>query len=277
MFRKLYVHYIRRTFLFELSRSFCRFYFKRKNRQKRLVLITGIASGLGKGLAILFSDLGDTVIGVDIKAENELEDTIKSKLNKYYEFDLAKPGEVGLLLGQIKKNHKCVDILINNAGIMNFNLLASYSDQEVFDMINVKLTSAIMLVKHCLPIMEQNNFGRIINISSTSAFKGEDKFGVYSSINGALILFTESISKLIQNKINCNITVNCIAPHRIATPEYLRNNPEIDQKKLVSIDRVFSKMQKIINSQVSGEVFLIAKFSLRIEYLFRSIFRLYPW
>ncbi len=238
-------------------------------------MITGVAGGLGRLLALHFADDGYHVIGLDVKPEHSLDVDLKNSLKDYIQFDLRKIDEIENTIHQIFLKHTHIELLINNAGILNFKLLHEYEVKEIQDMFSVNLTSAAVFVKVFLPYMVRQKFGRIINVSSTSAFQGEDKFGVYSPTKSGLMMLSESIGKLIENKLEGDITINSINPNRINTPEYTKENPEINPAKLISSKTVYRKIIRIIDSKVNGAAFPIFSFGLRVKYTFNFIRKLF--
>jgi short-subunit dehydrogenase len=266
----------RRTLIYTIVRGKYDYYFKRDKNKIKNVFITGAANGLGRQLALNFSNDGYNVIGLDIKPKDQLDTNINNSLIDYIEFNLKNIDDIDTMIKQLMIKHKHIDLLINNAGVMNFKALYDYDIEEIKEMVDVNLTSILALIKSILPLMVKQNFGRIINISSKSAFQGEDKFSVYSSTKIALVLLTDSVAKLIKNEhwLN-NVTINAIAPDRIDTPEYIKENPGVDPKKLISSKRIYKKIQRIVQSEVNGDTFPIFSLWKRFSFLlqfFRKLF-----
>lgn len=266
---------LRRTSLFEFYKSFTSYLSKIDKNLIKTIAITGAAGGLGRLLSIHFSNDGYNVIGIDKRAEETLDMDVKKAFVHYFCFDLNNIYQIEELVNEISHNYGQVDLLINNAGILNFKLLEDYTVDEINQMVTVNLTSAILLTKYFLPLMVKQGFGRIVNISSTSAFQAEDKFGVYSPTKSGMMLFGDSTAKLIVNKLSGNITSNSINPNRINTPEFLNENPDQNPKKLIPSEKVYKKILRIANSNVNGSTFPVFNYSLRIKYLFNFIHKLF--
>lgn len=120
--------------------------------------------------------LGAKVVCVDIKKddlnklEEELTSTLKPKPNyvHFYNFDISKVNEVKENCEKIRKEVGDVDILINNAGIMNkAKLIMELSEQEIFNIFNVNILSQFWMIREFLPKMIEKNAGHIVNVSSS--------------------------------------------------------------------------------------------------------------
>ena len=120
--------------------------------------------------------------------------------------------------------------LVNNAAIGKDGVLGTMHESEIMDVINVNLTSTILLSKYMLRSMLLNRNGRIINISSIIANTGFSGLSVYAASKAGLIGFTKSLSREVGKH---NITVNAILPGYMET-EMTKGIPE---EKLETIIR----------------------------------------
>jgi NAD(P)-dependent dehydrogenase (short-subunit alcohol dehydrogenase family) len=268
--------YYRRTFIYYAFRLFSRYSIINHPGQIETVLITGAAQGLGRLLSIYFAKDGYKVVGLDIIPRESLDEDLKNALVDFIEFDLRNLDDIDEMLKDIFDKHKRVDLLINNAAILNFKLIHHYHTSEIKDMVAVNLTSVMILIKDIIPYMLEQNFGRIINISSDSAFRAEDKFGVYSPTKAGVMMLSDSVSKIFFSKINKkDITINSLNPHRINTPEYLAENPEVNPDKLISVEKVYRKIIRIASSKVNGGTFPVFGFWRRVGMLMTKFGRLF--
>jgi short-subunit dehydrogenase len=266
----------RKTVPYKYIKSSFNYYRISGKKEIKIVLITGVAKGLGCQLALHFINDGYKVIGIDIIPKNELPDDIRDRFLEYVEFDLRNIEEIEPLIQGLYSRYQRIDLLINNAGILNFKLIYDYSANEISDMITVNLTCIMVLIRSILPRMVDQQFGRIINVSSKAAFQGEDKFGVYSPTKVGVMLLGESIGKLIENEHwKNNVTINTINPDRISTPEYLEENPHIDPEKLISPLHIYTKILRIVTSRVNGEVFPIFSNWKKTSFLFQQVQKLF--
>lgn len=275
MLKNIYLKYIRNTFIFRLLRFHVKLNTKRNKDKIERIFITGVGRGLGRLLTIHFAQNGYKVIGTDILPHHDLDEQVKSSLEKFYRFDLRNLMGIPVFVEKIIAENEKIDVLMNNAGILNFKLLDKYNTEEIVEMINVNLTSAIIITRYFLPAMIKQKFGRIILISSVSAFGGADKLGIYSPTKSGLMLFSDSLAKDFENNREGNITINSVNPDRINTPEYMKEIPGINLKGLISSSKIFSKILKIINSDVNGGVFSIFSFGKKWKYFLACSHRLF--
>jgi len=263
---------LRRTNLFEFTKSIKDYYSRIDDNKINIIVITGSASGLGRLLTHYFSEEGYRIIGIDIKDRETLDEKTRQSLTDYYVLDLFNLHTIAPMIREIEKKHSRIDVLINNAGILDFKLLDQYSVEEINRIITVNLTSCIVLIKHVIPVMQKNKFGRIVNISSISAFQAEDKFEIYSPTKAGMMMMSDSIAKWTHNKLDGNITSNSFNPDRINTPEYIGQNPNIDLKNVISSRAIFKKIKRVITSNVNGSTYVFTGFTKRMKF-FMNFYR----
>jgi 3-oxoacyl-[acyl-carrier protein] reductase len=107
-----------------------------------------------------------------------------------------------------------IDILVHNAGIWNDGTLEKMTFEHWDKLLRINLTSNFLFAKAVVPSMKKNNFGRIINISSTAGQRGEAFHSHYASSKGGMISFTKSLAVELAQ---FNITVNSVAPGWVDT------------------------------------------------------------
>ena len=182
--------------------------------------ITGGAGGMGISTAIAFAKQGADVIVADVR-----EDGIKSSLDiikketgkdvNYVVCDLSDLEKTKTLFDELENKFGPIDILVNNAGIIDPNhgtLIENQTEEQLNKIMNVNFKAPFFLSKSAVKSMAKRGFGRIVNISSIAAFKGEPGHSNYSSSKGALLTLTKTIAiEYVKN----GITANCIAPGAI--------------------------------------------------------------
>ena len=180
--------------------------------KNRVAIITGGAQGFGFSIAERFIQSGATVIiwDLDEDAAKEAKEKLKSDNLSYQILDVTNPDQIDQNLKVIENKFNKIDIFINNAGIAGLNTtVAKYPLDEWKKVINLNLNSVFYCCKAIVPIMEKNNYGRIVNISSIAGKEGNPNASAYSSSKAGVIALTKSLGKELAQK---NIAVNCVTP-----------------------------------------------------------------
>ena len=173
------------------------------------VLIIGASGGIGKQLAKDLLDKGNQLALHYFSKPDELKNNFEeSDTLKFYQADITSENEVSDLIKKVLTDFGKIDVLVNNAGITRSNMAWNLTDDDWKDTLNVNLTGSFYTIKHVLPSMRENNYGRIINITSVVAQKGIAGTSAYAASKAGLIGMTKSIAKEVANK---NITANCLA------------------------------------------------------------------
>ena len=178
------------------------------------VLITGAAGGIGKELSRSFLEVGANIIlsGTNIKRLQSLKDDLNQEC-EVYKCDLKNVDEINDLLNYLDGSGG-VDVLINNAGKTEDNLLMRMSDEQWEDIMLINLTSVMRLTRGIIRGMIKKRWGRIINITSIVALTGNPGQSNYVASKSGLIGFSKSLASEVASR---GITVNCIAPGFIKT------------------------------------------------------------
>jgi NAD(P)-dependent dehydrogenase (short-subunit alcohol dehydrogenase family) len=173
--------------------------------------VSGSTAGIGYAIAQRFLQEGAEVIingrtqpGVD-KAVKELQASVSGAKVSGVAADFAKVQEVDNLIKQIPH----VDILINNAGIFEPKAFAAIPDEDWFRFFEVNVMSGVRLSRHYFPQMLQQNWGRIIFISSESAVFIPDEMIHYGMTKTAQLAVSRGLAELTKGT---NVTVNSILP-----------------------------------------------------------------
>jgi 3-oxoacyl-[acyl-carrier protein] reductase len=189
----------------------------------RIAVVTG--AGRGIGAAIVKRMLNDKVKGVAMLDYDEtlLEASAKTLSAKTLDpegkrvfrvvCDVSSREQVHSAVTKIIEHFGVVDILVNNAGITRDKIFHKMDPANWDLVLNINLNGPFNLCREIVPLMRERNYGRIVNISSTSAF-GNAGQANYAASKAGLIGFTKTLAKEGGPK---NITANCIAPGYIDT------------------------------------------------------------
>ena len=175
------------------------------------VLITGGNRGIGKAIADKFADCGYEVI-TPTREEMNLED----------------PHSVELF---IKKNSNiCFDVIVNNAGCNDINLVEDIKDDELERMISINLMAPIQIIRGFVGMMKLQHYGRIVNIGSIWGVVSKEGRTVYSATKHAVHGITNTLAVELAPD---NILVNTVCPGFTNTEMTKKNNSLETVKKIV--------------------------------------------
>lgn len=200
----------------------------------KISLVTGAGQGIGKSIALSLAAKGLVVFVNDIN-EKTVEETclhIKNQGYKCYKaiYNVSNFKSVKNMLDFIYSIESRLDILVNNAGILRDITLQKMSEPDWDDVIDINLKSVFNCCKAALPKMIENNYGRIINISSVIGLKGNFGQTNYAASKAGIIGFTKSLAYETAKK---GITVNAVAPGFIET-DILKSIPDTAIEKIIS-------------------------------------------
>lgn len=181
------------------------------------VIVTGGASGIGLSIVSLFHEQGAIVDVFDLKkpADDEIETMGFDKTTvHFHEVDITNQQQVKELVSLISNERK-IGILINNAGIAHIGNAATTNEDDFQKIFNVNVKGAYNCMNACLPFMEEQGEGIIINMASIAATVGITERFAYSMSKGAILSMTFSVARdFIKKGIRCN----SISPARVHTP-----------------------------------------------------------
>lgn len=185
----------------------------------KIALVTGASRGIGREIAIELSRKGAYVIvnySGNVSAANEVLEFIQAEGNnaEICQCNVGNFDDVKVMIDDIIKNHKTIDIIVNNAGITKDNLILKMSEADFDDVININLKGAFNTCKHASRYMLKQRSGRIINITSVSGIMGNAGQVNYSSAKAGMIGMTKSLARELAAR---GITVNAVAPGFINT------------------------------------------------------------
>lgn len=178
------------------------------------VLITGATGGIGFAVAQHFAALGHHVILSDINS-SQLELRQQELVALGYQasslvLDLTEQSSIETCAKAFP-----VDILINNAGIQHVARLEDFPEQKWQQLLQVMLTGPAMLTKAVLPHMQQQGFGRIINVGSIHALVASPFKSAYVAAKHGLLGFSKVVA--LENA-HFDFTINTICPAYVRTP-----------------------------------------------------------
>ena len=198
----------------------------------KVAVVTGAARGIGKAIALLFSQHGANVAFTDLIIDESSENTAAAiraygVKTKVYASDAADFTNTHEVIADIHKEFGKIDILVNNAGITRDGLMMRMNEEQWDMVINVNLKSMFNFIHAVTPVMMRQRSGSIINMSSVVGVAGNAGQANYAASKAGIIGLTKSIAKELGSR---GIRANAIAPGFILTEMTDRLPLEVQQQ-----------------------------------------------
>jgi acetoacetyl-CoA reductase/3-oxoacyl-[acyl-carrier protein] reductase len=198
-------------------------------------LVTGASRGIGRAIATMLAAEG-AAIGLNYRSGVAEAQELAKELGEKGTKTLLLQGDVGErstwtdMVEKIRTAWGRLDILVNNAGITRDKTLRKMSDDDWLGVIHTNLNACYYGVTAVMPLMAEQNYGRIVNISSFVGQAGNFGQANYAASKGGIIAFTKTAAMEVARH---NITVNSLAPGFTLT-DMLSKVPEPVQKQILS-------------------------------------------
>jgi 3-oxoacyl-[acyl-carrier protein] reductase len=207
----------------------------------RVVFVTGASRGIGRAIALVFARVGAKVALVSRTVEQlkEVADEVNELGGKALVLptDVAVASEVDHAVERVVTKWGRLDVLINNAGLIDFGPLDQIEPAAWDRVIGANLTGAYLCSRAASAVMERQQDGRIVNITSVSAQTGGVSGGVhYTASKGGLAAMTKTLARDLAPH---GITVNAISPGQIdADPELLSPDQRKEVTAMIPLGRL---------------------------------------
>lgn len=190
------------------------------NFSHKVAVVTGAARGIGEAIALSLAESGAKVVILDMNKEgaSATKDAIIEKGGEalVYKADVADMSQIKGIMDEVKARMGRIDILVNNAGIASTNPFLETTEKEWDRIMAVNLKGVYSTCFAALPIMIDQNYGKIVNIASIAGKKGGGFFGntLYGTSKAGVIALTKGIAR---EAGKFGINVNAICPGPIET------------------------------------------------------------
>lgn len=198
-----------------------------KKLEKKVVLITGAGSGIGKAIAELFAQHGAQVLLADLRYENI--EIVADQIHKQqgiatcFAADISHALDVDELINYAIDKYGKLDILVNNAGVMDDFTPAGEASEELWNkVLGTNLTGVFLTSKAALSIFTHQGSGNIINIASIGGLFGGRAGAAYTASKHGVIGLTKNIGYQYATK---GIRCNAIAPGGVETNILVNAHP----------------------------------------------------
>lgn len=248
-----------------------------KPLKDKLALITGSTSGIGLGIAEKLASQGASLV-INGFSDSENIEKIKNHLISlgakqvvHIASDLSKPDQILKMFEEIEKakwSHKhhndtyCIDILVNNAGIQHVSPIENFPDEKWEAIIRLDLVSSFYTIKHTVPFMKKNKWGRIINIASAHGLVASPYKSAYVAAKHGILGLTKTVALELAEH---GITVNAICPGYVKTPLVLGQIKDTALSRGITEDEVIKNV--ILGAQATKQFVEIDEVAELVSYL----------
>ena len=182
----------------------------------KVAIVTGAARGIGRAIAELFAAKGAFVYALDL-LEDALSWTVGCENVMPVAIDICDFAAVKSAIMQVKKDKGRIDVLVNNAGLISYEMMSMIDFDKFRRMMEVNVIALVNLLQMTARIMQRQKCGSIINMASMVGLKGAKGQLSYSATKGAVISVTRSAAKELAEH---NIRVNALAPAMVGTERF---------------------------------------------------------
>ena len=187
-----------------------------QKHQGKVAVVTGASSGMGQEYARLLAKQGADLVLASRHLATETQKMVEDAGGKVLtqSCDVTSAEDVRALANATKSNFGRCDILINNAGIYPFQPFEEMSFEDWRKILSVNLDSLFFTCKAFLPLMKENNWGRIVNVSSSVCWTVAPNVTHYTAAKMGVIGFTRALATEVAD---AGITVNAVSPGLVRT------------------------------------------------------------
>jgi 3-oxoacyl-[acyl-carrier protein] reductase len=185
----------------------------------RVALVTGGGRGIGRAIALRLAKEGARV-AISYRSNDAAAEETAERVRRLgaecetFRGDVALAGDVEALMKGINEVFGAVEILINNAGTRQDNILLRMKDEEFDEVLATNLKGMYLCTRAVLRGMVRARWGRIVNVSSVVGIVGNAGQANYAASKAGMIGFAKSVAREVANR---NITVNAVAPGYVET------------------------------------------------------------
>ena len=200
----------------------------------RVAIVTGGSRGIGSHIARELAASGATVVvnyvrGAEAAAGVVAQIEAAGGKASAEAGDVSNYESVGEMFARIKEKHGRLDVIVNNAGILRDRTFKKMTMPDWHEVIETNLTSVMNCCHYAVPMLLDNGWGRIINISSFVGQMGNFGQANYSAAKAGILGFTKTLAIELARY---NITVNAVCPGFVETEMWHSVPPNIQEKIL---------------------------------------------
>lgn len=209
----------------------------------RIVFITGGASGIGCRIGEACAEQGAAIVISDKNAalaeESSARLVQRGFSSRSVGCNVAVESEIIEALDYARREFGRIDILVNNAGLQHISPIEDFPTETFELMLRIMLTAPFITIKHTLPDMKKQHYGRIINIASINGVIGFAGKAAYNSAKHGLIGLTK-VAAL--ESAAYGITVNALCPGYVDTPLVRNQLAALGENRKISVEKVLEEV-----------------------------------
>jgi short-subunit dehydrogenase len=232
---------------------------------KKVALITGATSGIGKDIAKCFAINGYTIIIVG-RDQTKLHKTAEEFRKQYGAdvttilADLAQPGAAEKVFEAVKG--KNINVLVNNAGFALSGEFAEQPTEDILELLRINIESITNLTRLILPDMLDRRNGRILNIASTAAFQPGPNMAVFHATKSYVLSFSEAIRYELKGT---GVTISTLCPGPTDTNFHKRAQVTSSRLFKMGMMRSDDVARIAYNGLMDGDPLIIPGFKNRLS------------
>src|ERR1700716_1181823 len=203
----------------------------------RIAFVSGGMGGIGSAICRRLGAAGHTIIAGCLPGYERKDEWLGRMRGEGYrvhaaEGDVSDFDSCAEMFYNVRAVVGPIDILINNAGITRDSVFKRMTEQDWMAVINTNLNSVFNVTRQVIDGMSERGWGRIINISSVNALKGQFGQTNYSAAKAGMAGFSKALAQEVVRK---GVTVNTVSPGYVETDMVMAIRPEIREQIIASI------------------------------------------
>jgi len=204
---------------------------------KRVAFVTGGMGGIGTAICRRLAAAGHTIVAGCLPGYGRKDEWLGAMRSEGWrvhaaEGDVANFESCAEMFHHVSSAVGAVDILVNNAGITRDSLFKRMTEQDWMAVINTNLNSVFNVTRQVIDGMVERGWGRVVNISSVNAIKGQFGQTNYSAAKAGMAGFAKALAQEVVRK---GVTVNTVSPGYVETDLVMAIRPEIREQIVASI------------------------------------------
>lgn len=209
---------------------------------KKTIVITGGTGVIGQEIVKLLAPKNFIILVLARKVKTIRNKSISENIY-YRKCDVTKVHDIKSAIKYVEEKLLPLYGLINCAGANSFHILEEYSLSEIQMIIDTNLVGTILMTKYVVPLLKQQRFGKIINISSQAGIDPQRNNIIYSAAKAGVIAFTKGLAKELAE---FNIVVNCVCPGDVES--------NMMKRAIYDLSKIKRKKRTIVKNEIISSI-----------------------